>query len=150
MTFDAKNCKVLLQFQDLIPNFIEVAKLAVKEKVVRLVVSCFANFLKLAKEQAIPQFVGSKVASFVETLESRTYSDQEFRDDISSLAEELHNEIQKLRYLVIFSDYLNFVALSTSMLPKSSLVNLTGVHRISLNCSGSTMQLNLKQMIKKY
>lgn len=102
MTFDAKNCKVLLQFQDLIPNLIEVAKLAVKEKVVRLVVSCFTNFLKLTKKQAIPQFVGSKVASFVETLESRTYSDQEFRDDISSLAEELHNEIQKLRYFVIF------------------------------------------------
>lgn len=76
----------------------EVAKLAIKEKVVRLVISCLANMLKFAKQQAIPQFVGSKVSSFVTTLQSRTYSDQEFLVDINSLAEELGAEIQKLRY----------------------------------------------------
>lgn len=97
LTFDAGNCGFLLHLQDLVPSLIEVAKLAVKEKVVRLVISCLSNILKFAKSQAIPQFVGSKVSSFVETLQSRTYSDQEFLDDINSLAEELKNEIQKLR-----------------------------------------------------
>jgi hypothetical protein len=97
LTFDAANCSVLLFLQDLVPSLIEVAKLAVKEKVVRLVISCLSNLLKFAKSQAIPQFVGSKVSSFVETLQSRTYSDQEFLEDINSLAEELKNEIQKLR-----------------------------------------------------
>lgn len=97
LTFDASNCSVLLHLQDLVPSLIEVAKLAVKEKVVRLVISCLSNLLKFAKTQAIPQFVGSKVSSFVETLQSRTYSDQEFLDDINSLSEELKNEIQKLR-----------------------------------------------------
>lgn len=97
LTFDGSNCSALLYLQDLIPTLIEVAKLAVKEKVVRLVISCLYNLLKFAKVQAIPQFVGSKVPSFVETLQSRTYSDQEFIDDINSLAEELKSEIQKLR-----------------------------------------------------
>jgi hypothetical protein len=98
LTFDAKNCSALLQVPDLVPNLIEVAKLAVKEKVVRLVVSCFINLLKNSKILAIPQFVGAKVASFVETLLNRTYSDQEFLDDISNLSKELNFEIQKLRY----------------------------------------------------
>ena len=98
LTFDADNCTILLHLQDLVPSLIDVAKLAVKEKVVRLVISCLSNLLKFAKFQAIPQFVGSKVSQFVETLQSRTYSDQEFLDDINSLAEELKSEIQKLRY----------------------------------------------------
>lgn len=97
LTFDTCNCDTLLQLQDLVPNLIEAAKLAVKDKVVRLVVSCLANLLKFSKSKAIPQFVGSKVSSFVDTLQSRTYSDQEFVDDISSLSEELKIEIQKLR-----------------------------------------------------
>ena len=98
LTFDTCNCDILLQLQELVPNLIEAAKLAVKEKVVRLVVSCLANLLKFSKSKAIPQFVGSKVSSFVDTLQSRTYSDQEFIDDITSLSEELKIEIQKLRY----------------------------------------------------
>lgn len=97
LTFDTCNCDTLLQLQNIVPNLIEAAKLAVKEKVVRLVVSCLANLLKLSKSHAIPQFVGSKVSSFVETLQTRTYSDQEFVDDIASLSEELRIEIQKLR-----------------------------------------------------
>ena len=76
LTFDTYNCDTLIQLQELVPNLIEVAKLAVKEKVVRLVVSCLVNLLKFSKSQAIPQFVGSKVSSFVETLLTRTYSDQ--------------------------------------------------------------------------
>lgn len=97
LTFDTANCIALLQLQDMVPNLIEVAKLAVKEKVVRLVVSCFTNLLKFAKNQALPQFVGSKVSAFVETLLSRTYSDQEFLADLNCLSEDLKNEIQKLR-----------------------------------------------------
>ena len=97
LTFDAGNCNVLLHLQDFVPGLIEVAKLAVKEKIVRLVIFCLSNLLKFAKNLAIPLFVGSKVSSFVETLQSRTYSDQEFLDDINSLADELKNEIQKLR-----------------------------------------------------
>ena len=97
LTFDTNNCCKLLQLQDFVPNLVEVAKVAVKEKVVRLVVSCFTNLLKFARINAIPQFVGSKVAPFVDTLVTRTYSDQELLEDIRSLAEELRNEIQKLR-----------------------------------------------------
>ena len=97
LTFNTNNCKTLLQLQELVPTLIEVAKLAVKEKVVRLVVSCFINLLNFSKSQAIPQFVGSKVSSFVETLLSRTYTDQEFVEEINYLSEDLKNEIQKLR-----------------------------------------------------
>lgn len=102
LTFNVNNCTILLQVQDFVPNLMEVAKLAIKEKVVRLVISCLANTLKLAKKQAIPQFVGSKVSSFVTTLQSRTYSDQEFLLDINYISEELGAEIQKLRYLICY------------------------------------------------
>lgn len=124
LTFDSPNCETLLQLQELVPNLIETAKLAVKEKVVRLVVSCLVNLLKMAKTKAIPLFVGSKVCSFVDTLQTRTYSDQEFIDDINFLSEELKVEIQKLRYFWFKTKKIlkNLVHLM-NMLQKSNLAS---------------------------
>lgn len=97
LTFDPDNCAQLLRVSEIITTLIDVAKLAVKEKVVRLVVSSLSNFLRQSKKLALPLFVGSKVQSFVTTLKSRPNTDQEFLDDLNYLEEELNCEIQKLR-----------------------------------------------------
>lgn len=143
LTFDRCNCDTLVQLQDIVPNLIETAKLAVKEKVVRLVVSCLANLLRFSKSHAIPQFVGSKVSLFIETLQTRTYSDQEFVDDIASLSEELKIEIQKLRLFTIKFIKTNYLLVhSTNMHRRLNLDNWNGAQLISLSCFGSITQQN--------
>lgn len=98
LTFDQHNCNILLSISDLIPIMLDVAKLAVKEKVKRLVVLCFNNFMRLSKEKAIPFFVGSKVSLFVDSLAGSTIVDEELKAEVAQLAESLNEAIQKLRY----------------------------------------------------
>lgn len=116
LTFEKHNCQAMLQIGDIVPIMIEVAKAAVKEKIIRLVVASFINFMRLCDKQAIPLFVGSKVSPFIETLVSRTYTDEEFRADIVALAEELKSAIQHLRYVISASNvcaHLTTVVTST-------------------------------------
>lgn len=101
LTFEPKNCRLILTIHEAIPYIIDVAKVSVKEKVVRIVISSLNNFMRFAKDQALPLFIGSKVPAFVETLLSRTYSDEEFRTDIISLAEDLKGAILNLRFTYI-------------------------------------------------
>ena len=97
ITFERKHCEVLLSISGLIPIMLDVAKLAVKEKVKRLVVLCFNNFMRLSKEKAIPLFVGSKVTLFVDALVGTTIVDEELNVEVAQLSESLNHAIQKLR-----------------------------------------------------
>ncbi len=97
LTFQRCHCDVLLSISDLIPIMLGVAKLAVKEKVKRLVVLCFNNFMRLSKEKAISLFVGTKVSSFVDALAGTNVVDEELSAEVALLSESLNHAIQKLR-----------------------------------------------------
>ncbi len=97
LTFERAHCEVLLNSTDLIPIMLDVAKLAVKEKVKRLVVLCFNNFMRLSKEKAIPLFVGTKVSIFVDALAGTNIVDEELSVEAALLSENLKYAIQKLR-----------------------------------------------------
>lgn len=111
LSFEKSHCCTLLSIADLIPNMLEVAKTAVKEKVKRLVVMILNNILRLCKEKAIPLFVGSKVASFVDSLLTSNITDEELKQEADTLSEALKAAIQKLRYVIM--DILNSKSYST-------------------------------------
>lgn len=97
LTFERVHCNVLLCISDLIPIMLDVAKLAVKEKVKRLVVLCFNNFMRLSKEKAIPLFVGTKVSIFADAMAGTNIVDEELNAEVALLSENLKYAIQKLR-----------------------------------------------------
>ena len=97
LTFTRQNASRLTTLSDLVPILMETAKTSVKEKVARIIVSILSNLLQNARDDAIPLFIGSKLAPLLETMISRKYADDEFKNDLEFLNSELGKIIQKLR-----------------------------------------------------
>lgn len=76
----------------------DLAKSAVKEKLVRLCLAIWKNFLLKARKDMIPVFVGAKVLDFIEHLSSRKISDEEMLADMTFIKEELIKAYQSLKY----------------------------------------------------
>ena len=95
----------------------EVAKNAVKEKVIRIVVQTFRvgstatvnahatdaairqNLLTKAPAANAPALLGSKVLPLSESLASRKWSDEEIEEDLQYLIDELKQKLKNMRYV---------------------------------------------------
>ncbi|KAJ3011740.1 UNVERIFIED_CONTAM: H(+)-transporting V1 sector ATPase subunit H [Siphonaria sp. JEL0065] len=81
---------------EVIPFFIDVAKNAIKEKVVRVIFSTIKNMLILAPQENIIPMLGNKLLQLCETLSARKWSDTEITDDLTYIKEELAKNINSL------------------------------------------------------
>ncbi|KAJ3203045.1 H(+)-transporting V1 sector ATPase subunit H, partial [Entophlyctis luteolus] len=81
---------------EIIPLFIDIAKAAIKEKVVRVIFATVKNMLILAPQENIIPMLGNKLLNLCETLSARKWTDTEITDDLSYIKEELAKNINSL------------------------------------------------------
>lgn len=80
----------------MITLLLDIVRTAVKEKVVRLCLASWVNYLQKARSVAVPVMIGSRVLDAVEHLGQRRVADEEMLADLSFLREELGKAFQSL------------------------------------------------------
>jgi V-type H+-transporting ATPase subunit H len=101
---------ILLEF---IPLSTELVKDISKEKIIRLIVAIWKNFLLFSFEKSVPMFVGTRALESVTILMDRKLIDEELHADLESIFEILNRVYQSLKYYnqFIFFLYLFLVHL---------------------------------------
>ena len=76
---------------------IDLARTAVKEKVIRMVVAAFRNLIVNAPAENLPSMLVAKLLPFVQSLATRMFSDEETKEDVDFLVEQLKESFDGLR-----------------------------------------------------
>ncbi|KAI9179473.1 H(+)-transporting V1 sector ATPase subunit H [Blastocladiella emersonii ATCC 22665] len=74
----------------------DIAKGAIKEKVIRVVLALFRNLSQLAPAETTVSMIGSKLLPFLDVLKQRKFADTEVADDIEHLQLHLRESLQRL------------------------------------------------------
>lgn len=90
-----------------IPILADVARSAVKEKVVRIVVATLRNLLENAPSPNTSALLGSKGLPLMESLASRKWSDEEITEDIDYVKEALS---EKLKVMSTYDQFISELA----------------------------------------
>ncbi|KAJ3279496.1 H(+)-transporting V1 sector ATPase subunit H [Borealophlyctis nickersoniae] len=96
LTFEKEIAADLQRKYDVIPILIDIAKTAIKEKVVRVIVSTFVNMLKNAPQENMYAMIGNKLLNVCENLSGRKWSDPEIAEDLEFIKEELSKSVANL------------------------------------------------------
>jgi len=107
MSYQVAFCFWLLTFEqdiagqidkkyDVIPVLVEVAKTAVKEKVIRVIVATFRNLVTKAPTANLPAMLVAQLLPFAKHLSQRKWSDEDIIEDVQFLKEELTTHFQNL------------------------------------------------------
>jgi V-type H+-transporting ATPase subunit H len=80
----------------IVPILRDIAKSAIKEKVVRVIVATFKNMLIKASEDTMIPMLGYKILSSIEVLSVRKWSDEEIVEDMNWLRDELGKHVAQL------------------------------------------------------
>lgn len=83
----------------MIPLLTDLARNAVKEKVIRVVVATFRNLVVKAPAANLAAMLVAKLLPFVQSLASRKWSDEEIKEDIDFLVDELKQSFEGLTYV---------------------------------------------------
>ncbi|ORY93260.1 armadillo-type protein [Syncephalastrum racemosum] len=106
LTFDEEVAIHLNRKYDVIPTLIEIAKCAVKEKIIRVVVATFKNFIEKAPRSNLSAMLVSKLLPFVEHLSNRKWADQETVMDLEFIRENLIESFQNLTTFEVYASEL--------------------------------------------
>ncbi|KAK4048902.1 H(+)-transporting V1 sector ATPase subunit H [Microbotryomycetes sp. JL201] len=93
---EGQGLKVLERKYNIIPLLTEMARQTVKEKVIRIVMATFRNLVQKAPEQNLSSMLVAKLLPFVKTLQGRKWSDDEIKEDVDFLVEELRKSFDGL------------------------------------------------------
>ncbi|VDC06696.1 unnamed protein product [Peniophora sp. CBMAI 1063] len=107
MSYQVGFCFWLLSFEqniaqqinkkfDIIPLFVDVAKAAVKEKVIRVIIATFSNLVSKAPTSNLPSLLTSSALPFLTNLSSRKYTDPDIPADLSYLIATLTSAFDSL------------------------------------------------------
>ncbi|KAI8393735.1 armadillo-type protein [Radiomyces spectabilis] len=96
LTFDDEIAAQLNRKHDVLPSLVDIAKHAVKEKVIRVVVAIFKNLIERAPRANLSAMLVVKVLPFAEHLSTRKWSDQEIVEDIEFVKTQLQENFQSL------------------------------------------------------
>ena len=92
---------------DIIPLLTDVAQEAVKEKVVRVIVSTFRGLVTKAPAANLPAMLVAQLLPFVKNLSTRKWSDEDIVEDVQFLRDELSARFESLT-CVMFTRYNGF------------------------------------------
>ncbi|TXT05914.1 hypothetical protein VHUM_03675 [Vanrija humicola] len=81
---------------DIVALFIDIAKNAVKEKVIRVVVATFRNLLAISPAANLPSMFVVRLAPFVDSLLERKWSDEDVVEDLTWIKDELKARLDGL------------------------------------------------------
>ncbi|GJJ68369.1 V-type H+-transporting ATPase subunit H [Entomortierella parvispora] len=102
LTFNKEIAQELNRKYDVIPQLVEIAKSAIKEKVIRVVVSTLRNLVEKAPEENLVAMAAVKLLQFSENLSSRKWSDAEILEDVNYLKAELEKNFQTLTTFEVY------------------------------------------------
>ena len=86
---------------DIIPLLTDVAQAAVKEKVIRVIVSTFRGLVTKAPAANLPAMLVAQLLPFVKNLSTRKWSDEDIIEDVHFLRDELSARFESLTYVVL-------------------------------------------------
>lgn len=131
LSFERRALEVLQARFNLISLLVEVAKQALKEKVIRMCVAIWRNYLVRLPAIATPVMIGSKVLDFLEQLlAGKRLGDEELQADATWLQEQLTEVFQSLNS---FDEYASEV--------KSGHLDWTPPHRSALFWQDNAIRL---------
>ncbi|GAA5916473.1 hypothetical protein JCM6882_006470 [Rhodosporidiobolus microsporus] len=96
LTFDQGIAEQINAHYNLIPSLLDLSKHALKEKIIRVVVASFRNLVVKAPKQNLAPMLIAKVLPYVQTLQGRKFADEEIKEDVDFLAEELKKSFEGL------------------------------------------------------
>ncbi|GAA5950009.1 hypothetical protein JCM3765_004163 [Sporobolomyces pararoseus] len=96
LSFDTPVAESINSKYNLIPLLLDLARSAIKEKILRIVLSTYRNLITKAPKQTLPALLISKVLPFVKTLQGRKFGDEEIKEDVDFLVEELTKSFEGL------------------------------------------------------
>ncbi|KAG0000604.1 H(+)-transporting V1 sector ATPase subunit H, partial [Entomortierella chlamydospora] len=102
LSFDKEVAEELNRKYDVIPILVEIAKSAIKEKVVRVIISTLRNLVEKAPEANLAAMAAVKLLTFTENLSTRKWSDGEILEDINYLKTELEENFQTLTTFEVY------------------------------------------------
>ncbi|XP_072808081.1 V-type proton ATPase subunit H isoform X3 [Vicugna pacos] len=103
LAFSPQMCEHLRRY-NVIPVLSDILQESVKEKVTRIILAAFRNFLEKSTERETRQeyalaMIQCKVLKQLENLEQQKYDDEDISEDIKFLLEKLGESVQDLRIL---------------------------------------------------
>ncbi|TNY18749.1 ATPase, V1 complex, subunit H [Rhodotorula diobovata] len=96
LTFEDQIASEINAHYNLIPLLLDVSKRAIKEKVIRVVLASFRNLVTEAPKANLAPMLVAKVLPYVQTLQGRKFSDDEIKEDVDFLVEELKSSFEGL------------------------------------------------------
>lgn len=104
LTFDVEIASQFNKRFSIIPLLTELARSAVKEKVIRILVATFRNLAEKAPEANLAtMLVAGNLLPLIQNFSSRKWSDDELKDDIEWLKEQLEEAKRKM---TTYDEYL--------------------------------------------
>jgi V-type H+-transporting ATPase subunit H len=96
LSFEVTIAQDLEKVYHILPVLKDVVKSAIKEKVIRIVISTFKNMIINAPDENIIPMLGYRLLPTIEALSVRKWADTEILDDLMFLREELGRHVQSL------------------------------------------------------
>jgi len=96
LSFDPEIARVISKKYDIVNVLTKVAKTAVKEKVIRVIVATFRNLLAHAPQENLPFMLVAQLLPFIRNLLSRKWADEEILEDLQFLRDELTKGFESL------------------------------------------------------
>ncbi|ORX49800.1 ATPase, V1 complex, subunit H [Hesseltinella vesiculosa] len=103
LTFHRTVASQLNQKFDLLPTLIDIAKSAVKEKVIRMTMAIFRNLIDLAPRQNLAAMLVGELLTLVQHLSTRRWQDQELVEDIQCIQEQLQENFHSLTTFEVYA-----------------------------------------------
>ncbi|KAG2225210.1 hypothetical protein INT45_009539 [Circinella minor] len=96
LTFETEIATKIDNLYDIIPKLTEIAKAAVKEKVIRVAIATLKNLVEKAPTENLAAMLVAKLLPFTENLSTRKWSDPDILEDIDYVKERLQENFQSL------------------------------------------------------
>ncbi|KAI8390886.1 ATPase V1 complex subunit H [Radiomyces spectabilis] len=96
LTFEPEIASKLNEQYDVVPLLIDIAKAAVKEKVIRVAIATLKNLVELAPAENLAAMLVAKLLPFTENLAARKWSDADIVEDVEYVKERLQESFQSL------------------------------------------------------
>ncbi|KAI8368483.1 ATPase V1 complex subunit H [Blakeslea trispora] len=96
LTFETEIAAHINEKYDIIPLLVDIAKSAVKEKVIRVSIATLRNLVEKAPTQNLAAMLVVKLLPFSENLSTRKWSDTDILEDINFIKERLQENFQSL------------------------------------------------------
>ncbi|KAI8986403.1 armadillo-type protein [Pilobolus umbonatus] len=106
LTFDKTIAASINEKFDVIPLLVEIAKSAIKEKVIRVAIATLRNLVEIAPSQNLAAMFVAKLLPFSENLSTRKWSDPDIIEDIDFIKNRLQEDFQSL---TTFEQYVSEV-----------------------------------------